>query len=82
MNKIEIKRDGKIMMLKALKNGYFEPTELENLICYLYSDLSEENKTTQIRELSRKLGVGEPLIIEIIDKREQVQKKDVSLHPN
>jgi hypothetical protein len=73
MNKIEINRETKIVLLNALKNGYFELSDLENLTAYLYKNLTDEELNSRIKELSRKLGI-EPLTIEIIDSREQVKK--------
>ena len=70
--KIEINRETKIMLLKVLQNGYFEQDTLNDLIKYIYSDLSDEELNRQITELSSKLGVPPPITIEVIDRREQV----------
>jgi len=70
--KIEIGSKTKIMLLKVLRNGYFEQDTLEDLIKYIYSDLSDEELNRQINELCRKLGVPPPITIEVIDRREQV----------
>jgi hypothetical protein len=59
------------MLLNALKNGYFEISDWEHLTVNLYRDLPIEELNDKIKELSRKLGI-EPLIIEVIDRREQV----------
>ncbi|GHV56584.1 hypothetical protein FACS1894182_03430 [Bacteroidia bacterium] len=71
MNKIEINRETKIVLLNALKNGYFELPDLENITAHLYKNLTDEELNNRIKELSRKLGI-EPLTIEVIDRREQV----------
>ena len=71
MKQIKIDRETKIALLKALKNGYFELSDLEHLTANLYKDLTDKELNARIKELSRKLGI-EPLTIEIIDKLEQV----------
>ena len=55
--KIEISRETKITLLKALKNGYFEMSDLSNLVSDLYGDISDEELDERINELSRKLGI-------------------------
>ena len=72
--KIEINRELKIKMLQALKNSYWDSEELESFIVCLYKSLPNEELSSKIKELSKKLGVLEPIIIEIIDSREQVEK--------
>ena len=71
---IGITKELKIKMLQALKNGYWDNKELESFIVCLYGSLSDEELNTQIKELAKKLGVSEPITIEIIDSREQVKK--------
>ena len=56
--KIEISRETKTMLLNALKNGYFEQSDLENLVGYLYSEISDEELDRRIDELHRKLGIN------------------------
>ena len=72
--KIPINRNTKLVLLKTLKNGYIEDDTLNELVQYLYSELSDEELDKRINELSRKLGVPPPITIEVIDKREQVIK--------
>jgi len=57
---IKIDRDGKIMLLKALKNGYFEWQDIDTLVKYICSELTDKELDERIRELNRKLGMDEP----------------------
>lgn len=57
--RIPIDRDMKIMLLKALKRGYFDNSDLETLettISKRYNNLTDEELNDLIKELHRKLG--------------------------
>ena len=66
--RIEIDRDGKIMLLKVLKNGYFELNDLDTLVKLICSELTDKELDERIRELHRKLGMDEPP--RVLTKRE------------
>jgi predicted metal-dependent hydrolase len=70
MKQMKIDRETKIVLLKAMKSGYFELSDLEHLITNLYKDLLNEELSNWIKDLSLKLGI-EPITIEVIDRREQ-----------
>jgi len=70
MDRIKIDRAKKIMLLNALKNGYFEMPDMENL----FSGFLPDELSSIVKELAQKLGVSDLLTIEIIDRREQVEK--------
>ena len=53
--KIEISRETKIMLLKTLKNGYFELSDLETLIGYIRSEMTDDELDATIKELQKKL---------------------------
>ncbi|MDR2585899.1 MAG: hypothetical protein LBC84_06760 [Prevotellaceae bacterium] len=57
MNKIQIDREMKIMLLKALKNGYFEVADLERLAALLRKpDLrSIEEKRAELSALLKQI---------------------------
>ena len=58
MNKqIQINRETKIMLLKVLKNGYFEMSDFENFLILMHSGLSDED----VRELYKKTDIREPV---------------------
>jgi len=57
--KIQISRETKIVLLKAIKNGYFETSDLENILTVINSGLSKED----IKELQKRAGMEE--IIEV-----------------
>ncbi|GAB6013380.1 hypothetical protein [Viscerimonas tarda] len=57
--RISIDRDMKIMLLKALKRGYFDNSDLETLettISKRYNNLTDDELNDLIKELHRKLG--------------------------
>ena len=57
--RIFIDRDMKIMLLKALKRGYFDYSDLEtleSLISTRYNNLTDDELNDLIKELHRKLG--------------------------
>ena len=58
--KIEIGREEKIMLLKVLKNGYFDLQDIDTLVNYIYGKLTDKELDERIRELHRKLGMDEP----------------------
>ena len=80
MSKFRIDRETKIVLLNALKNGYFEASDLENLIIHLYSGLPKEELNEWISVLAKKLDVLEPIIVEVIDRREQVEETENVLY--
>lgn len=57
--KIQISREIKITLLKALKKGYFETSDLENILTIIHSGLTDE----ELKELYKKIDVREPLNI-------------------
>lgn len=57
--RISIDRYMKIMLLKALKRGYFDNSDLETLettISKRYNNLTDDELNDLIKELHRKLG--------------------------
>ena len=57
--KIQISRETKIALLKALKNGYFEVSDFEIFLIIIHSGLTDK----EIEELYKKIDVREPLNI-------------------
>jgi len=73
---IKIGRETKIRLLKALKNGYFEWSDIMELVKSAYGELTDEELDSRIKELDRKLGLGQTVEVEIIDRREQVYRAE------
>jgi len=59
MNNIPIDREIKLTLLKALKNGYFELSDIENLIRVIYSGTTQEER----KVIFDKLGIED--VIEV-----------------
>jgi len=76
METVPIDRDTKIVLLNVLKNNYFGQPELERLIDIQAKNLNEAGKAELLKSLALRWGTHEPIVIEIIDSREKVEKRD------
>ena len=48
------------MLLKVLKNGYFDLQDIDSLMNYIYGKMTDKELDERIRILHGKLGLAEP----------------------
>jgi len=81
--KIQIDRSAKLMLLEALKNGYFDTSDISGPVKHLYSQMTDEELNIEIARLERIVDASKPPKA-IMEKRAELKEllKQVEIYEN